>query len=442
MKIAFVNQPFDSILPPVQSSVGACTYGTARSLAHTCQVSVYGRRSVGSHSQFGAEFQDDRGVHYHFLSPPLWDRVPPRLFKKLWQYPVVTQIGNRGMKPPISTSGWLYPVYGHQVAADLQAQQPDIIHVQHCSQYIPAIRALNPQAKIVLHLHAEWFPQSDPVTLNRRLQCVDLVTCVSDHITDRTRRDFPRMADRCHTVYNGIEIAEFARAKDYSSASQTRSPLRIMYAGAVSPHKGLHVLLQAMEILVQRVPNVHLEIVGPQGAYPIEESFPMNDRGLVEQLQPLYNQDYVEYLQQHMPAAIAAQVSFAGAIPRADLLERYRQADLFVFPPIWDEGFGIPPVEAMAAGVPVVATRSGAVVETVVDGKTGLLVDKYDAPALAAAMARLLEDAALRERMGTAGRQRVWRYFTWDRVAETLYRHYERLLTLPAPTSQLAKLAN
>ena len=52
-------------------------------------------------------------------------------------------------------------------------------------------------------------------------------------------------------------------------------------------------------------------------------------------------------------------------IPRPDLIERYYDADVFVFPPVWNEGFGIPPVEAMAAGIPVVASRSGAVVETV-----------------------------------------------------------------------------
>jgi hypothetical protein len=106
------------------------------------------------------------------------------------------------------------------VAEDLSKQSCDVIHLQHCSQYAPVIRALNPKAKIVLHLHAEWFSQSNPAVLANRLDSVDLVTTVGDYVTDKTKRTFPVVAGRCETTYNGIDAQEFARDKDYSASRQ------------------------------------------------------------------------------------------------------------------------------------------------------------------------------------------------------------------------------
>ena len=114
-------------------------------------------------------------------------------------------------------------------------------------------------------------------------------------------------------------------------------------------------------------------------------------------------------------------------IPRQELLDRYYSSDVFAFPPIWDEGFGLPPVEAMAAGLPVVASRSGTVEETVVQGLTGFLVEKNHAGELAQALLLLLKDDALREAMGRAGRRRVLKHFTWSRVAAGMYTRYEQL---------------
>ena len=84
-----------------------------------------------------------------------------------------------------------------------------------------------------------------------------------------------------------------------------------------------------------------------------------------------HKSEYVTRLEANLPADVAGKVSILGMIPRQELLDRYYSSDVFAFPPIWDEGFGLPPVEAMAAGLPVVASRSGTVKETVVEGRTG-----------------------------------------------------------------------
>jgi len=102
-------------------------------------------------------------------------------------------------------------------------------------------------------------------------------------------------------------------------------------------------------------------------------------------------------------------------------------ADIFVLPSVCNDSFGIPLVEAMAAGAPVVANLSGGVVETVTDRETGFIVEKNDAHQLAQALLRLLEDDALRETMGRGGRKRALAYFTWDKIAETMLRRYREL---------------
>jgi len=133
---------------------------------------------------------------------------------------------------------------------------------------------------------------------------------------------------------------------------------------------------------------------------------------------------YLRYLEGRLPDEVAAKVSFLGMFQRPELVARYYQSDIFAFAPIWDEGFGLPPVEAMAAGLPVVSSRSGTLVETVVDGKTGILVEKNNADELARALLLLLNNDDQREFMGRAGRERALRYFTWDRIAEGMHTRY------------------
>ena len=133
------------------------------------------------------------------------------------------------------------------------------------------------------------------------------------------------------------------------------------------------------------------------------------------------------YLQARLPGDVAAKVSFLGMFQRPELVDRYYESDIFAFAPIWDEGFGLPAVEAMAAGLPVVTSRSGTLVETVVDGKTGILVEKNDPVKLADALLQLLKDDDLREAMGRSGRQRVMGQFTWDRIAEGMHTRYTTL---------------
>ena len=94
----------------------------------------------------------------------------------------------------------------------------------------------------------------------------------------------------------------------------------------------------------------------------------------------------------------------------------YAQSDIAVVPSVWEEPFGMVAVEAMACGRPVIASRVGGLQHIVVDGETGLLFAREDAVGLAAALARLLDDAGLRADMGAAARRRVEDQYDWDQV--------------------------
>jgi glycosyltransferase involved in cell wall biosynthesis len=432
MRIAFVNQPIDTILPPYQSSVGACTYGAARSLSKFCEVIVYGTRN--RNKDFPVDFRE-HDVQFRFFPVPLSERLAAKAREEYSElFPSC---------PPASSSRWLFRTFGRQVAEDVHLRACDIIHVQHCSQYLPVIRALNPNARIVLQLHAEWFSQNRPEILKRRLLHVDFVTTVSDYITEKTRRQFPMIASRCQTIYNGVDAADFSRERNHDESP--RREKRILYAGAASPHKGLHVLLDAFSLVVKEYPEVRFDVVGSQGSYPMAETFELQDRELIESVYPFYAYDWISRLKAQLSLAprdagtylarlkerlspeARGKIAFLGFVPRSELVDLYYNADVFAFAPIWDEGFGIPPVEAMAAGTPVVATRSGAIPEVVKDKQTGFLVSKNDPRALSESILKLLRDDRLREKMGRAARNWVHQNFIWDRVAERMYGYYSNL---------------
>jgi glycosyltransferase involved in cell wall biosynthesis len=128
------------------------------------------------------------------------------------------------------------------------------------------------------------------------------------------------------------------------------------------------------------------------------------------------------FLQVH-EQGIQDRVLFAGYVDDADLPLVYNLAEAFAFPSLY-EGFGIPPLEAMSCGVPVVAANNSSLPEAV--GDAGLLVDAEDVDALAGALSRILDDSALRQALIEQGLEHA-RQFTWERAARKLLATYEHV---------------
>jgi glycosyltransferase involved in cell wall biosynthesis len=130
-------------------------------------------------------------------------------------------------------------------------------------------------------------------------------------------------------------------------------------------------------------------------------------------------------------------VRFVSKVSDDRIVQLYAEAEVAVVPSLY-EGFSLPAVEAMACGVPVVATTGGALPEVVgTDGETGLLVPPGDPGALALAIGTALDDAGLRARIGGAGRARVLERFTWAAAARATVDQYRTVLGAKAPADDL-----
>ncbi|HUY23005.1 MAG TPA: glycosyltransferase family 4 protein [Acidimicrobiales bacterium] len=131
-------------------------------------------------------------------------------------------------------------------------------------------------------------------------------------------------------------------------------------------------------------------------------------------------------------------VRCVSGISDDELAGLYAEAQVAVVPSLY-EGFSLPAIEAMACGVPLVATTGGALPEVVgADGETGLLVTPDDAEALAGAIRRILDDEVLAERLGTGGRERVLGRFTWEATARGTAEQYRAVLDAHRPGASAA----
>jgi len=134
---------------------------------------------------------------------------------------------------------------------------------------------------------------------------------------------------------------------------------------------------------------------------------------------------FEDIYQQAKQEDLAGRVLFPGFVADEDLPALYSLADVFVFPSLY-EGFGIPVLEAMACGTPVVTSNNSSLPEAA--GSAALMVEATDATELAEAIAKVLNDNELRRRMIAAGYEQASR-FTWQRSAQALLEAYERAAT-------------
>jgi glycosyltransferase involved in cell wall biosynthesis len=290
--------------------------------------------------------------------------------------------------------------------------------------------------KIVLHMHSDWLVQLDREVIDRRLRQTDAIVGCSEYVTSNIRTAFPQYADRCATIFNGVDVEKITADGERPEDRGRRS--RVVFVGRVSPEKGLHVLIDAFERVLDKRPEARLEIIGGEFVAPFEYIVGRSKDPMVRSLSRFYGTSYLDSLRDQLNGKLRARVTFLGHIPRAKMIEHVKQADLFVQPSIASEMFGMAVAEAMAAGVPVVATRICGLPELVADGRTGLLVAPGDPDALANAIIRLLNDDSLSKQMGRAGRATVERLFSWDRTVTALERVY-RSVRSEHPRSNLTR---
>ena len=312
-------------------------------------------------------------------------------------------------------SRWYYPHYDARIAVDARRRKLDALVIANFSQTAPVIRRLNPSIDLVVHMHCDWLVQLDRRTIDRRLQVCDLVGGVTRHVSDAVADRFPQHGARCFTLPNGVDLAAFDMAVEPDENL-------ILFVGRSSPEKGVHVLIEAFEELSRVRPDARLRVVGPTQAAPRSFIVDVSEDPEVRALGRFYEspRSYHEQLVARVPDHLRSQVEFVGPRSSRQVLQEYGRAAVVVLPAVGPESFGMPVIEAGAARRPVVVSDIGGLPEVVDHERTGLVVRRNDPLALAKALERLLDDPALRRRMGQQGRDLVVERFTWDVVADRL----------------------
>jgi len=427
MKTALVHQPIETISLPAQvGSIEIWTNEVARRLARYCDVIIYAKK--GRHQK---EFEYHHGVQYRRISAAATEEKFVYMLsaadKRLLRF--------FKFKRPLFASNLYYFMYALRVAKDLRSEKCDIAHIQNFSQFVPIIRAFNPKIKIVLHMSCEWLTQLDRPMIESRLREADLVIGCSHYITEKIRRCFPQFAKRCQTVLNGVDVNHFV-SENGQTVTRKNDVKRLLFVGRVSPEKGLHVLLDAFQKVVERYPQAHLKIVGSKWQLPLEWLIALSNDDKVSNLSSFYHGfsktaslglSYFTHLQRQLFSLnISNHVTFTDFVPYARIINHYRDADILVNPS-FSEAFGRSLIEAMACQVPVVATRVGGMTEIVEDGKTGILAEPGDASTLAEAIIRLFSDEGLRRSMGKAARKRAVELYSWEKIVENLLCQYKNI---------------
>lgn len=324
----------------------------------------------------------EAGVTVHLLHAHL--RTDPRALGRL------VSLLREGGYDVLHSHLFRADLYGCLAAARLGPVRPRLVSTRHNDDRF----FLNPFVG-VLHY---W--------VSARL---DMIIAISDHVARFTIARGVRDPRRVRRVYHGL------RPQDADAIARDRQRVRgelgvgpgdflVGNVGRLAPQKGQRHLVRAMPPLLERVPRAHALIAG---GGELEAEL----RALAEEL------------------GVGSRVHVLG--PRTDVPAIMQAIDAFAMPSIW-EGFGIVLLEAMAAAKPIVASRVATIPEVVSDSETGYLVPPGDPVALAEGLAALATDPAAAALMGAAGRDRLQRRFSLDKMVGDTGALYEELLDASA----------
>lgn len=226
-------------------------------------------------------------------------------------------------------------------------------------------------------------------------------------VSEQTRKDLIALLkippEKISVIYNGVDsifapLSPQERERQRRALGWDRRRYTLLHVGSASFYKNIEVLLRALSLLRSRYQmDVHLARAG--------DPWSPADQSLIRRLK------------------LEDRVQAVGHVSKRALQALYGAADVFVFPSWW-EGFGWPPLEAMACGTPVVASQGGALAETL--NGSARTVDPADPQDVCRGIKDVLENERLRESLQAKGFECA-RRFSWEKAAESLWRMYERL---------------
>ncbi len=324
----------------------------------------------------------------------------------------------------------LMPDFADALRAHLLARPADVVHAHFWMSGWAATRAsrdLSVPTLVTFHAlgsvkrrHQGGADTSPP----ERIEVERAVAARAERVVATCRDEVAELAalgvdlDRVDVVPCGVDVRHFVPTAAPLDDPPRREPYRIVSVGRLVPRKGFATILEALPGL----PGVELVVAGGR-----------TFAGSVEA-------EKIRLEQLGAALGVADRVHFVGQVGHFLMPALLRSADLVVCAP-WYEPFGLVPLEAMACGVPVVASAVGGMLDSVSDGETGRLVAPQDAAALATAVRELLADPDRRHAYGRAGARRARSCYSWDAVAAATAEVYRRTLAQQgAPDQDAARL--
>ena len=284
---------------------------------------------------------------------------------------------------------------------------PDIVHAT--DHLLPHVKAAS---VFTLHdLIFELFPEHHKrynyiflkLMMPRFLRAANQIICVSEHSKKDAVRLYGIDPAKISVIYNAVDT-RYQVKHDAASLLEVRQryalPERfLLHVGTIEPRKNLERLLDAFAALKADFPELKLVLVGKKGWL------------------------YEPFFDKLAATGLESEVIFPGFVPEADLPAIFQLATLFAYPSVY-EGFGLPPLEALASGTPVVCSNASSLPEVV--GNAGLLVPPDDTHALTTALRHVLSDAELQNKLKHLGPQQA-ATFTWQEAARQTLKVYEKL---------------
>ena len=302
----------------------------------------------------------------------------------------------RGTVAPISFS----PGSWRRIRSAMRSFDPDVIHVHEpLTPSTSMLAVLAASAPVVATFHAfldrsRLMELAGPA-LRQVSRRIDAAVAVSEAAASFLRRV---VQGPLEIVPNGVDVRAFAHpGRPVEGLPAGR---KILWVNRLDPQKGFEVMVRAFEELASELEDTHLLVAGDG-----------RDRVLLRAL----------------PKDLRSRILRLGTVPHEELPRYHAAADVFASPATGQESFGMVLVEAMAAGVPVVASEIAGYREVVRNGVDGLLVPSNDPNALAAAIRRVLSEPDLAAALVTAGRARA-DTFSWEAVVPRLEAVYDRVL--------------
>jgi len=272
--------------------------------------------------------------------------------------------------------------------------------------FILFAKLFSSRKKVIAHAHGSYFRNYYNQTNWFMKRFIDFTIRKVDTIIvlgNRLIYIYEGWVKNIEVVPNGVCLNPDLRGE----FKQKRNDLIISFLGIISKNKGILDVITAMKIVIEKYPNIQCKLAG---------EWLKQKSNTKEVVFRFIKENYLE-----------DKIDFVGRVLDKEKEQFLVHSDIFVFPS-HVEAQGIVNIEAMACGCPVISTKVGTIPEVVIDGKTGILVEKKNPKAVAQAIIKLIEDPELRVKMGMAGRKRYEQYYTQEKNIENMIKVFEHTL--------------